>query len=272
MDDVVASVQKFGYQINWDHFAFSMRMLDRKLDQIEKRIPNTLRVTYDELQTEAACQAVFEHCLPYKFDREWWEAIAPINMQCSFHHMVMYMQAYAPQLTKLAKIAKHRIISNISRKLPVEHDDGFVFREETLAQAFADSHQLFKDHCVLVGETPDAFWGKNLELFQRLEDNGCLQIMTARSNGRMFGYLVTLVTPSLESPDLTVATQTVFFADPSCKGVGMRLQRAAVERLREKGVNQAYFNAGVRGDGPRMGVMYRRIGAKPHGEWYRLDL
>lgn len=272
VDEVVESIRKLVQLNSWDGFAHYMQRLSNKLDQIEKRVPNVLRVTYDELQTEAACQAVFEHCLPYQHDSAWWQAMAPINLQCHFHHIMLYMQVYEPQLVKLAKIAKHKMMADISRQMNVEHDDGFVFREETMATMFPDAQRLFEDHCVLVGESPDNFMGKNLGMFKRLEDVGNLQIMTARANGRMFGYLVTILAPSLESPDITVATQTTFFTDPTCKGLGMRLQRAAVERLREKGINEAYFHAGVRGSGPRIGSLYKRIGAQPYGEWYKLNL
>ena len=102
VDEVVASIQQFGFHLNWDGFTRYMRMLDYKLNQIEKRVPNVLRVTFDELQTEAACQSVFEHCLPYQRDSAWWQAMAPINLQCHFHHIMLYMQAYEPQLLKLA--------------------------------------------------------------------------------------------------------------------------------------------------------------------------
>ncbi len=35
-------------------------------------LPNTLTVAYDDLETEAGCKAVFEFCLPYKWDHAWW--------------------------------------------------------------------------------------------------------------------------------------------------------------------------------------------------------
>jgi len=273
VDEVVDSLRKLGFQTDQDNFTSYIRNLDRKLDQIERRVPNVLSVSFDELKTEEACKRVFQFCLPYPHDHAWWESMNKLNLQIDMHRMLRYFVAHYPQLDKLAKTAKHQIIHQISRAAAkVEHDDGFVFQEETIASIFDDAKRLFADHCVLVGESPDSFWGKNLDLFQRLEDSGCLQIMTGRSNGRLFAYLVTLVTPSLESPDLKIATQTTFYADPTCKGLGMRLQRAAVERLREKGIDEAYFHAGVRGAGPRMGTLYRRIGAKPFGEWFKLEL
>ena len=52
----------------------------------------------------------------------------------------------------------------------------------------------------------------------------------------------------------------------------MKLQRAAIETLQARGVNEVFFRAGVRGSGPRMGAMYRRLGAADDGQLYKLNL
>ena len=35
-------------------------------------LPDVLTLSYADLDTEAGCRAVFEHCLPYAWDRDWW--------------------------------------------------------------------------------------------------------------------------------------------------------------------------------------------------------
>lgn len=273
VEEVVDSVIRQGFKLDRAQFTKHIQWLNRKLDQIECRVPNVLSVSFDELKKESVCKRVFEFCLPYPHDHRWWAKLAKLNLQIDMHHLMRYVAANQTQLDKLAKVAKYQIITGMSRSLTdIEHDDGVTIQEEKLATAFRDGGRLFEQHCVLVGESPDEYWRKNLPLMQRLEDLGSLQVMTARCNGRLFGYLVTVISPSLEKQDLKVGTQTTFFADPSFKGLGMRLQRAAVERLREKGVGEAYFHAGVRGMGPRMGTVYRRIGAESHGQWFRLEL
>lgn len=274
VEEVVESTIKTGLPVGEPSgFTRHIQRLDYKLDQIVARVPNVLIVTFDELKTEEGCQKVFEFCLPYQHDQTWWNYMAPINLQVNIHHTLKYFTAHLPQLNKLAKIAKHKIIASMSHALAdIEHEDGFVFREEKMKAMFDDARRLFADHCVVVGEEPDAYMHKNLELIQRLEDIDALQIMTARENGRIYGYLVSILCPSMDSPDVKVATQTMFYTDPAMPGLGRRLQRAAIERLREKGVGEAYFHAGVRGSGPRMGSLYQRIGAQPHGNWYKLLL
>jgi hypothetical protein len=123
-----------------------------------------------------------------------------------------------------------------------------------------------------VGESPDAFWGKNIELMRMLDQLGAMQITTARSNGRMFGYLITIIAPSLESAEITTAVNTTFFASADFRGLGMKLQHSSLAALRARGVDEVYFRAGVRGAGPKMGAMYRRLGASPDGQLYKLDL
>jgi hypothetical protein len=146
------------------------------------------------------------------------------------------------------------------------------FQQEPFEQWYRDGRELFAEHLVRVGEVPDNHAIKNLPLLRVLDAAGALHITTARSNGRMFGYLATLVGPSLESIDGVWATNTFFYASPAIRGLGMKLQRASIAALRERGVDEVFMLAGPRGDGPRMGGLYRRLGAEDSGQFYRLPL
>lgn len=61
----------------------------RMLDQISAR-PGVLTVDFRDLETEDACRAVFEHCLPYRFDRQHWEGLRHVNVQCDFAAMLLH--------------------------------------------------------------------------------------------------------------------------------------------------------------------------------------
>jgi hypothetical protein len=52
----------------------------------------------------------------------------------------------------------------------------------------------------------------------------------------------------------------------------MKLQRASIEALRNKGVGEVIFRAGTRGSAERVSVLYRRLGGEDFGQLYRLDL
>lgn len=245
---------------------------DRKLDQIERRLPGVLSVGFSDLEQEETCAAVFEHCLPYQHDSARWAQLSQVNVQINFPALLRYWNAYQPALDKLAKVAKHRTIAALGQRLRAQSGDGLTFQVEGFDAWRRDGRSLFEEHCVLVGEPPDQWEKKNIAVMQALDGIGAMQITTARCNGRMFGYLMTLISPSLEEVGLMSAANTTFFASPLFPGLGLKLQRAAIETLRARGVGELVFHAGVRGDGPRMGSLYRRLGAVPHGDLYRLKL
>lgn len=268
--EVMMSLAKFNV-FDPDRLFRQLQQLDRKLDQIEARVENVISIPYHRLSDELACKTIFEHCLPYQHDPEWWHTLNEVNLQIDMQQMIRYYRAHEVQLNKLAKIAKHKMISGMIHE-SVDQDDGLTIQEETFEQSFDDCKRLFAQHSIEVGEAPDSFAEKNLPLIQKLEEHGFVQITTARCNGRMFGYLMAVMSPSLESPDINTAIHTTFFASPLFKGLGMKLQRASVNFLRQKGINELYLHAGIRGAGPRLGTVYRRLGAADFGQMYKLNL
>ena len=185
--------------------------------------------------------------------------------------MVRYVTANRAALAKLVAVAKHTSIAAMSAR-PVADLDGITFQTEPFDQWLADARALFDDHLTLVGEAPGDWQTKNIPLMRQFDAMGAMQIMTARSNGRMFGYLMTLIAPSLASETLISATNGTFYADPSVPGLGMRLQRAAIARLRARGVDHIFMQAGTRGSGERIGALYQRLGAVNDGQMFRLQL
>lgn len=245
--------------------------LNCKLDQIEARLPNVMSVDFDDLNEEATCARVFEYCLPYEHDHAHWSALADENIQINMAATMRYMQAHKPALDKLAKMAKQRTLSDMATRAPVD-PAGITFQVEPFDVWLRDARPLIENHLMLVNEDPDNWKGKNLTLMQDLDDIGAMQIMTARCNGKIFGYLMTLLSPSLTSENVNSATHTTFYASPDVPGLGMKLQRAALKALKDRGVHEVFFEAGKRGSGPRLSVLYERLGAQEHGTAYRLQL
>lgn len=246
--------------------------LDHKLDQIERRTPNVLSVSFDDLADEAVCAKVFEFCLPYRHDRNWWAAMAAVNLQTSMPALTRYAFAHRQQIEKMAKIAKHHAIA--AMRPDVERPDGVTIQEEPYETVWRDAKTLFAQHSVDAGEAPDYHFGLNSDQFEALAQAGAWQIVTARANGRMFGYVSAIIGPSLERKDLITATQLGMFVSPDARGMNlpMRLQRYAVEAYRRRGVGKAIFRAGTNGSGPAMGAVYRRVGATSLGEYYEMSL
>jgi hypothetical protein len=245
-----------------------MQRLDRKLDQVEQRVPGVRSFAFADLRSETTCAELFEHCLPYQHDPAWWRVFDPLNVQINFSHMLRYFAAHRVQLEKVAKQAKHRMLRLLYRPPEI---DGVTFQQETMA-SYDEALPLVREHCVLTDRSPDAHLSFNVPLLRKLDEMGALQIISARSNGRLFGYLMTVVGPSMENEDKLTACHTAFFVSPLIKNLGLKLQHVAAETLREKGVGDLQMRAGVVGAGPKLGAFYRRMGAEDFGHLYRLDL
>ena len=270
VDEVVASFLRLPLGLDEAALVPLMRRLDRKLAQIERRLPDALSVSFADLATEDGCRRVWEHVMPYPHQPAWWAAASRVNIQIDMRALLRQVRAYQPQLAKLAKQAKHRTIAMMA---PAPGDfDGVTFQAEPFALFYRDAEPLFREHLTQTGQSPDDHARKNLPLLQSLDDMGALQCLTARVNGRMFGYLMTVIGPSLDSPDVIQGEHTIFFASPDVRHLGMRLQRAALEMLRQRGVHEVIMRAGHRGSGPRLGTFYRRLGAEEFGQMYRMEI
>ena len=272
VDEVVNSLMNIpGAEFDRELLATTMRQLDRKLDQVEARVPNTLSVAFEDLGDEKTCAAAFEHCLGLPHDTAHWLALTDENIQIDMPALMRYAEAYRPAMDKMVSIAKHQILSAMALRPPVE-PAGITFQEETFEDWVRDGQALAEEHCVLVGEAPENWKDKNLPLMEAMYDVGVMQIMTARSNGRMFGYLVTLFAPSMVSKDTYSAQHTTFFASSQFPGLGLKLQRAALKALQARGINEVFFQANQRGSGPRLSTLYKRLGAQHLGQVYQLEL
>jgi GNAT superfamily N-acetyltransferase len=267
--DVVASLARGGLTFDPTVMTRLIGRVERKLDQIERRLPDVLAVRFEDLADEAMCARIFEHCLSLPHDAAWWAAASAVNLQISLPHLMRYYTAHRKQLDKLAKQARHRMLAGMSHGFEL---DGVTFQHETFEQFYRDAQALFAEHLVQTDQSPEDHIHKNLPLLQRLDEVGGLQTMTARSNGRMFGYLMTVIGPSLDARDRLAGFHTIFFASPLIRGLGMKLQRAALDALRARGVQEVQMRAGHRGSGPRLGTFYRRLGAEEFGQLYRLEL
>lgn len=271
VEEAVESAMRTGI-FDRDLITKVMIKADKKLDQIEQRVEGIMSVRYDDLQHEHTCQAIFEHCLPYPHDRAWYEAMVPLNLQINLQQMVDYYNAFEPQLTKLAKIAKYQMIADFGRKEPVDRDDGIVIKEEDFEAVYRDGRKLLEEHCALSGEPPDSVDTKNIPLLREIEKRGGMHVMTARCNGKMFGYVMSIVSQSVNSMDILGGAEVTFYASKEFPGLGMKLQRASIEAMRQKGITDLFFHTGNLADGPRSSTLYRRLGAVKSGEMYRLSL
>ncbi len=62
---------------------------NRCLDKISAR-PGVLTVDFADLHKPEVCAAIFEHCLPYRFDEEWWLLMKDRNIQSNVTDIFRY--------------------------------------------------------------------------------------------------------------------------------------------------------------------------------------
>ena len=272
VDDVVASLMAIP-GCSFDPIALreAMERADRKLAQIAARVPDALSVDYADLAKEETCAAIFEHCLPFPHDSERWKAMTAVNIQISMPRLIRYCEAYRHALEKLASIARHRSFTELALRRPV-HADAMTFQTESFDDWLKDAGPLLSEHHVQIGEAAENWRNKNVPLLRSLDEMGAMQITTARSNGRMFGYLMTLITPSLGAKNVMSAVNTAFFADPSCPGLGLKLQREALASFKDQGIGEVLWETNTVGGGNRIASIYKRLGAEEKGAVYRLRL
>jgi len=268
--DAAQSAINSGLGSDFDQMFKLFKKLDHKLSQIEMRT-NCKSVKYEDLLKESVCAELFEHLLPYKHDSVRWAELNKKNIQINIPALNRYVSAHSAQLERLRAIAEQKSLS-LLRSKPYSDVSGLKIQFEPLSSLLSDGMNLMKDHCAIVGEHPDNFINKNFSLMQSYEDLGALQVTVARYNGKVFGYLVTILGESLESSGRRTGCHTAFFSSTDFPGLGLKLQRKALEGLKDKGVYEVVMRAGVRGSGDKVSSLYKRIGAEPFGTYYRIQL
>lgn len=270
--EVLESVKKQGIQgVELPKLLDRLIYLDHKLDQIEERLPNTISVNFDELNDYEVASIAFEHCTGMSLSVAWWAHWQHINVQADFDAVTRYTWTHLKQLASLSYSAAHQMRADLTSRAPAKIDDGLEINEESFVSSFPDAEGLVESHCLAIGQPADEWTRNNIPLFQAMDETGCLQVLTARANGKMFGYLVSILGPSTESMTDRSATHTLFYASQEWPGAGLRLQREALHRLKDKGIAEVVMRSWL-GAGARIEALYKRIGAERDGSLYRIRL
>jgi len=264
--EVVESLARLGFDPNAMFPVMAAQA--RKLEQIAARVPGALQIDYNELAFPGYCKAIFEHCLPYEFDQGWWEFLKDVNLQANIPAMMRYYQAFQPQVEWLRTAAKNAMLADIERRRP--HDmEGITFQQENWNTFIQDAQDLLEVHSTAAGSGTN-FRTKNLALYRMMCQSGLVQIITARCNGRLFGYIMNGTGPSLDNPEDMVAMHLTTFVSKEFPGLGRKLVKAANEILRERGVSEVLYRVGA--EQKKLDAFYKRLGAEYRGEEYALRL
>lgn len=83
----------------------NMESGDRALRKIAKD-SGVLVVNYDDLNKEKICAQIFEHCLPYKFDKQWWESLRDKNIQVDVKAVFRYYHKHRQAIEEFKRHCK----------------------------------------------------------------------------------------------------------------------------------------------------------------------
>lgn len=201
--------------------------------------------------------------------------MAALNLQVNMRSIIKYTAAHWPQLSRFAKqmAGVHRYNLRAAQRAE-QQDDGITIQTETFDSYWNEAQPLIREHCQAIGKDPDNIHNMNTMLWGKMEDADGCAIITARLNGRMVGYVTALLGSSMDDARGRYLTQLSFFLTEDVKGMRLaqRMQRSIVDHAKWRGAQKMYMRAGVLANGPKFGVLYKRMGAKPFGELYELDL
>jgi hypothetical protein len=71
--------------------------------------PGVLSLQYEDLATESGARQIFEHCLPYEFDRGHWLALKEQNLQVDFKAFLAYHMANRTEIFNFKDQCKARL-------------------------------------------------------------------------------------------------------------------------------------------------------------------
>ena len=86
----------------------NMEYMDRCLERIAAD-SEALVVNYSDLEREETCATLFERCLPFEFDRDWWESLRAQNIQADVKSMLRYYLANREAINRFKTTCKAEV-------------------------------------------------------------------------------------------------------------------------------------------------------------------
>ena len=125
---------------------------------------------------------------------------------------------------------------------------------------YRDCQALWPEHYEEIAVQKDRMpMRPDVASYEALDAAGRLQVVVAREDGRMIGYVVSVIRPHLHYADVLCGYEDAYFLTKSHRRgmVGVKLLRAAVEHMKRAGVRKAFFMTKAALD---MGPIFERMG------------
>jgi L-amino acid N-acyltransferase YncA len=131
---------------------------------------------------------------------------------------------------------------------------------EPWATYYRDCEPLWPEHYTEIAVDKDRMpMRPDVATYQALDAAGRLQIVVARDDGRMVGYVLSVIRPHLHYADVLCGYEDAYFLTQSRRRgmVGVKLLREAVRYMQSVGVQKAFFMTKV---SLNMGPIFERMG------------
>jgi len=91
-------------------------------------------------------------------------------------------------------------------------------------------------------------------VYKAYEDAGQVLVVTLRQKGRLVGYFVGFVNPSLHYSTCLTLQMDIFWTHPDIRGrlEGVKLFRAVVKEAKRRGVQRIFYGSKLHKDASRM--------------------
>jgi hypothetical protein len=109
MSSLIAVSEREGFEFNIPQLRKIMERGHRCLLKIAKD-PKVLVVNYADLEQEQTCAKLFEFCLPYTFDRSWWESYRDKNIQLNFPLLIAYRKHNKADIDCFKNLCKRELL------------------------------------------------------------------------------------------------------------------------------------------------------------------
>jgi GNAT superfamily N-acetyltransferase len=120
------------------------------------------------------------------------------------------------------------------------------FAEENAHDLIEEIIPLTEEHWGEIARNKDVIkLNPNYDTYKTLQDLGMLHIVTARDEGRLIGYAITLITPNLHYSDHLFAVNDILFISKKYRGgrTGYRMFKYMEKCYRERGVSVVHIHS-----------------------------
>lgn len=147
-----------------------------------------------------------------------------------------------------------------------------VFAVESFAAAYPAASELVRSHWDEIAQNKTLLTlNPDLKMYEELERQGKLCVITARWSGELIGYIVMIMHAHPHYKHVLTATDDLHFLHPAHrKGlVGFRLIAAAKREMKRRGVQLMALRRKVKHD---HGLLFERLGFRAQDVVYTMRL